>query len=229
MRWVSLGLTALFGAGLAACANRTPDPPDQVVYLAIGARYAAGMGAEPLTKGYVFQIADELDQRIDKVSLVPLAIPGADTAELDSGLERLLQTEIAPDLVTVWTGANDVIRGEQVDAFETALEQMFERLDDRTEAVIVAANVPDLTALRRFRNNPDPDVTRERIEAFNQVIAEQAEDNDVLLVDLYAEPVVDDLVSDQEEGFQVNKEGHSRIAEKFLEVILPALGLAPTV
>ena len=97
-----------------------------------------------------------------------------------------LESEIEPDLVTIWTGANDVIRGEDVDDFEAALEDMFERLRERTDGVIVAANIPDLTELPRFRENPDEDVTRERIEAFNEAIAEQAADHDVLLVDLYA-------------------------------------------
>jgi acyl-CoA thioesterase I len=71
-------------------------------------------------------------------------------------------------------------------------------------------------------------VTQERIEAFNEAIAAQAEDHDVLLVDLHAEAVEDDLVSD-EDGFHPNNEGHRQIAERFLAVILPALGLAPTV
>jgi lysophospholipase L1-like esterase len=50
----------------------------------------------------------------------------------------------------------------------------------------------------------------------------------VLLVDLYSEPVEDDLVSDRD-GFHPNNEGHRAIADRFLEVILPALGLEPTV
>jgi lysophospholipase L1-like esterase len=83
------------------------------------------------------------------------------------------------------------------------------------------------TELPRFRENPDEYVTRERIEAFNDAIAEQAEDYDVRLVDLDAEPVEDDLVSDKD-GFHPNDEGHRRIADEFLKVILPALGLAPT-
>jgi acyl-CoA thioesterase I len=176
----------------------------------------------------VFRIADELDERVDQVFLAPLAVPGADTEQLDAALELLLDSEVEPDLVTVWTGANDVIRGVDADDFEDELEEMFERLRDRTDGVIVAANIPDLTELPRFRENPDDDVTRERVQAFNDAIAEQAEDHDVLLVDLYAEPVEDDLVSDKD-GFHPNDEGHRRIADEFLKVILPALGLEPTV
>jgi acyl-CoA thioesterase-1 len=211
--------------GLGGCAS-SPEPPDRIVYLAIGASDAAGVGAEPLSHGYVFRIADELDQRVDQVFLAPLAIPGADTEQLDAALELFLASEIEPNLVTVWTGANDVIRGEDADDFEDALESMFERLRDRTDGVIAAANIPDLTELPRFREDPDEDVTRERIEEFNDVIAEQAEDHDVLLVDLHSEPIEDDLVSDKD-GFHPNDEGHQRIADEFLEVILPALGLEP--
>ena len=79
---------------------------------------------------------------------------------------------------------------------------------------------------RAFATQPDDDVTRERIEEFNQAIAEQALEHDVLMVDTYGEPVEDDLVSD-EDGFHPNNRGHQRIADRFLEVILPALGLAP--
>jgi lysophospholipase L1-like esterase len=223
--WLSargLALAAL-ALSLVGCAG-SPEPPERIVYLAIGASDAAGVGAEPLTDGYVFRIAEELDDRVDEVFLTPLAIPGARTEQLDVALEMLLETGIEPDLVTVWTGSNDVIRGEDADDFEDALESMFERLRDRTDGVIVPANTPELTELPRFREDSDDDVTEERIQEFNEVIAEQAEDHDVLLVDLYAEPVEDDLVSD-EDGFHPNDEGYQRIAEEFLEVILPALGL----
>jgi lysophospholipase L1-like esterase len=226
MRWISVVTVVLAGASVGACAGARPEQPDRLIYLAIGASDAAGVGAEPLTNGYVFQIADELDERIDEVFLAPLAIPGAGTAQLDAALAQLLATGVEPGLVTVWTGANDLIRGEDADDFEGELEDMFERLRERTDGVIVAANIPDLTQLPRFRDDPSEDVTRERIEAFNEAIAEQAADHDALVVDLYAQPVEDDLVSD-EDGFHPNNEGHRRIAEEFLEVILPALGLAP--
>jgi acyl-CoA thioesterase I len=228
MRWVSLFAVAISGAGLAACAGARPEPPERIVYVAVGASDAAGVGADPITRGYVFRIADELDERLDEAFLANLGVPGANTEQLDQALELFLTSEIEPDLVTVWTGANDVIQGRDADDFEDDLENIFERLRDRTDGVIVAANIPDLTSLPRFRDDPDDDVTVERIEAFNQAIAERAEDHDVLLVDLYRERVEDDLVSDRD-GFHPNNEGHQEIADRFLEVILPALGLEPTV
>jgi lysophospholipase L1-like esterase len=225
-----LPVLATLGVGLGACGGGTTmmiEPPDRIIYLAIGASDAAGVGADPLTRGYVFRIADALDERVDQVFLAPLAIPGASAEQLDSALELFLESEIEPNLVTVLTGSNDVIRGEDADDFENELAEIFERLRDRTDGVIVAGNIPDLTQLPRFRRDPDDDVTRERIEEFNEAIAGQAEDYDVLVVDLFAEPVEDDLVSDAD-GFHPNNEGHRRIAEEFLEVVFPALGLEPT-
>ena len=227
MRWM-LPVFVLFGSSLGGCGGATVEPPERIVYLAIGASDAAGVGADPFTRGYVFRIAEELDERVDQVFLAPLAVPGATTEQLDAALDLFLESEIEPNLVTVWTGPNDVIRGEDADDFEDELEDMFDRLRDRTDGLIVVANIPDLTELPRFREDPDEDVTRERIEEFNDAIAEQAEDYDVLVVDLHGEPVEDELVSD-EDGFHPNDEGHRRIADQFLEVILPALGLVPTV
>lgn len=226
MRCLWLFAVAVWAASLAACGS-SPEPPERLLYLAVGASDAAGLGAEPITRGYVYQIANELDDRIDVVLLANLGVPGASTAQLDDALELFFESDVEPGLVTVWTGANDVISGEDADDFQDDLESMFERLRDQTDGVIVAANIPDLTQLPRFRDEPDDDVTQERIQEFNEAIAEQAEDYDVLLVDLYSEGVEDDLVSD-EDGFHPNNEGHRRIADQFLEVILPALGLAPT-
>ena len=228
MRWVTLVTLAISGASLAACASAPPEPPERIIYLALGASDAAGVGADPITRGYVFRIVDELDERVDQAFLANLGVPGANTEQLDQALELFLSSEVEPDLVTVWTGANDVIQGRDADDFAGELEDIFERLRARTDGVIVAANIPDLTELPRFQDDPDDDVTQERIEEFNEAIAAQAEDHDVLLVDLYSEPVEDDLVSDRD-GFHPNNEGHRAIADRFLEVILPALGLEPTV
>jgi lysophospholipase L1-like esterase len=226
MNWITFAPVGLC-AVLAACAGSRPEPPKTIIYLALGASDAAGIGAEPITRGYVFRIADDLDRRVDEVVLANLGVPGADTEQVGEALDLFLVSPVEPNLVTVWTGANDLVQAADVDDFEDEVEDIFDGLRDRTDGVIAAANIPDLTELPRFRNDPDDDVTRERIEAFNEAIAEQAEDYDVLLVDLYSQPVEDDLVSDAD-GFHPNNAGHREIAEHFLSVILPALGLAAT-
>lgn len=230
MRGMRLFVLAISVAGLLECASGPPKPPQRLIYLALGASDAVGLGAEPITRGYVYQIINELDARIDLVLPANLGVPAANAEQIDGALELFFEADddVAPGLVTVWTGSNDIISGEDVDDFEDELEDIFERLRDRTDGVIVAANIPDLTQLPRFREEPDEDVTRDRIEEFNKAIAAQAEDYDVLLVDLYSQGVADDLISDKD-GFHPNNEGHRRIADQFLKVILPALGLTPSV
>jgi acyl-CoA thioesterase-1 len=225
MRHSSLAVLAAAFVMLSGCAS-APEPPERLVYLAVGASDAAGVGATPITRGYVYRITDELDGRLDQVFLANLGVPGASTEELDDALALFLASEVEPGLVTVWTGANDLIDGEDAGDFEDELEEMLGRLRDASEGVIVAGNVPDLTRLPRFRDEPDDDVTEERIAEFNGAIARQVEDYDALLVDLHAGRVSDDLVSDAD-GFHPNNEGHERIAAAFLAVILPALGLEP--
>lgn len=217
-------------AGAAGCASGPPEPPQRLIYLALGASDAAGLGAEPVTRGYVYEITNELDERIDVVLLANLGVPAATAEQLDGALRLFLDADddVEPGLVTVWTGANDLINGEDVDDFEDELEDIFDRLRDRTDGVIAVANIPNLTDLPRFRTEPDDDVTLERIEEFNEAIATQAEDHGVLLVDLFGQDVMDVLVSEKD-GFHPNNAGHRRIADRFLKVILPALGLSPTV
>lgn len=98
---------------------------ERIAYLAIGASDAAGVGANPITRSYVFRIADELDARVDEVFLAPLALPGATAGQIDRALELFLESGIESNLVTVWTGPNDVIPGEDVDDFEDELEDIF--------------------------------------------------------------------------------------------------------
>ncbi len=133
--------------GLAACAT---SQPREILYLALGASDAAGVGAVPPTEGYVFRIEDELEERVDDVRLVNLGVPGADVALIERTLEGFLATGQEPDLVTLWAGPNDVIRGDDPEDFEKDLADILEQLRDETDAVIVMANVPDLTELPGF-------------------------------------------------------------------------------
>jgi acyl-CoA thioesterase-1 len=215
-----LMLIVLAGLGLTACATS----PDDIRYLALGGSDAIGVGAIPPTEGYVFLIEDELEDRADDVQLVNLGVPRGDVAAIERVLEGFLATGEEPDLVTLWVGPNDVIRGDDPEDFEGDLEDILEQLREETDAVVVMANIPELTDLPRFREEPDPDVTEDRVEAFNEAIERQAERFDVPIVDLHEEDVEDDLVSDLD-GFHPNNEGHRRIAEEFLEVILPELAL----
>ncbi len=212
-----------------ACDGGPPEAigrKERVLYVALGASDAFGVGAEPVGNGYVYRIRDALDREVRRVDLINLGIPGAEADRIGDSARVLLESGARPDIVTLWTGANDVIAGRPAADFESDLDNLLARLRGDSGAFVVVANIPDLTQLPRFRARPEPKVTRERVRTFNDAIARQAKRHDVPATDLYAQPVERDLVSDID-GFHPSNEGHARIARHFLDVMLPALGFGP--
>jgi acyl-CoA thioesterase I len=225
-RWLMVMLAALLFTACGSSSGQDPPPVEgPLSYLALGASDAFGIGASPLTNGYVYRIDDALDQeRAQPVDLTNTGIPGALADEILQALDLALGIGIRPDLVTLWTGANDLTRGRPPADFAADLDAILGRLRQDTAALIFMADLPDLTALPRFVQEPDPDVTAERVAAFNAEIEGLAALHGVTLVRLSELPVEEELTSDLD-GFHPSDEGHARIAEAFLQVIRPALGL----
>jgi acyl-CoA thioesterase-1 len=217
-----LVLSAVGSTQLSGCAASGRRGDDRaILYLAMGASDALGIGADPLRNGYVYRIRDELDrQSREDIRLLNLAIPGGTTRDLRQGLQLALRRQVKPDLVTIWTGANDIIDGEHPEDFEKELSTILRELRDKTSAFIVIADIPDLTKAPRFKAQPSRVVTSERIALFNRVIAKQANAFNVPVVSLSKEEVTDELVSDID-GFHPSNRGHRLIAQLFLKQILP--------
>ena len=213
----------LLCVSLASCAG-TRERPIEFVYLALGASDATGVGAVPLTEGYVYLIDRELERRMPGVFLINLGVPGARIDLIKEQVRLAEQLGTKANLVTLWTGGNDLVNGDDPKRFQDDLRAMLGLIEDNISSRIVVANLPDMTMLPRFRSSPSPSVTPERVAAFNRAIAEEAKRVDAQLVDLFASPVREDLVFDVD-GFHPNNAGHREIAAQFLRVILPALNL----
>jgi lysophospholipase L1-like esterase len=217
--WFLLPAVLMVGSG--GCASRIPR---EVVYAAFGASDAVGIGAVPLKNGYVWRIRDDLEREIETVRLINLGVPAADVRGVEDLLTLALESGLRPDLVTVWVGTNDVIAGGDPDEFEDRLENILRLLRGKTEARVVVADVPDLTQIPRFARDPDPFVTRARVDAVNRAIHRLVEAFDAHLVPMADSPVIRECVSDVD-GFHPNNRGHAKIAETFLQVIRPLLGI----
>ena len=207
-----------------ACAKAPSDKKIEFVYLALGASDATGVGALPLTEGYVFLIKRELDQRLPGVALINLGVPGARIDLIKEQVRIALQVGTKANLVTLWTGTNDLVHGDDPKTFQEDLRFILQNVRNTVSKTIVVANLPDLTQLPRFRSNPSPAVTIERVQAFNRAIEQEAKDVDAPVVNLFAQPVQEDLVLDLD-GFHPNDAGHREIARLFLQVIRLKLGL----
>lgn len=224
-RYLTAALACFFllaSIQLSSCSVSDRQGRD-ILYLAIGASDALGIGATPLRNGYVYRIRDELEQQTrGDVRLLNLGIPGGSTRELRQALQLALRREVKPDLITLWTGANDVINGQAAEDFEKELSAILSELRDKSSAFVVIGDIPDLTKSRRFKLQPSPVVTANRIAAFNRVIEKHASASNVPVVRLSREQITDELVSEID-GFHPSDKGHRLIAQLFLKVILPKL------
>jgi len=207
-----------------ACATVPREKKIEFVYLALGASDATGIGAFPLMEGYVYLIKAALDKRFPGVALLNLGVPGARIDLIKEQVQLAMRVHAKANLITLWAGGNDLIHGDDPKTFQEDLRFILQSLHKDVSKVIVIANLPDLTQLPRFQANPSPVVTLERVRAFNRVIEQEARAVGAPLVDLFDQPVREDLVSDLD-GFHPNDAGHREIARLFLQMILPALGV----
>lgn len=191
---------------------------ERLVYVAMGASDAVGVGAFPLTNGYVYKINEGLQQRARDVVLHNLGVSGKRISYIESS-ELPAALAFQPDIITIWAGPNDIIHGTDVSNFESSLYNILYQLQTQTTALVVIANVPDLTVLPRFLIEPDSDVTVVRINAFNRVIFQQATLFSVPVVDLYSGGYASDWEYVSLDGFHPSNQGHAKIAELFLEII----------
>lgn len=202
----------------AGCDGGTAD----IHYVAIGASDATGVGASPVTNGYVFRIEHTLEDKGKETDLLNLGIPGADT-DLMRETSLPLAKAKNPDLVTIFAGANDLVGGISPQDFEQDLRAIIQQLTEETQAFIVVATIPDATQAPRFINDPDRDVTRERLDQFNAAILREAAEFGASVADLRNVDVGGDVTSN--DGFHPNDEGYKRIAEEFLKIIEPHFGV----
>lgn len=217
-------LTAFILLPLGCDSDDFTGDEDEITYLAVGASDALGVGAFPdADDGYVFIIEDELDEAYEEdvnlCTLCLVALPAAELDRIEDVLNNVLDAGVEPDIVTILVGSNDIIAGVDPADFEAQLREAITAiLDASPNAFIVIGNVPNLMQLPRFMDGEDPDVTPENIMTFNAIIAEVAADFGISLVDLFSEMITADFVAD--DGFHPSDQGHERIAELFLDVIL---------
>ena len=195
----------------------------EIHYVSLGASDVTAVGATPITNGYVYLVREGIQQKTgESVSLSNLGVPGATISDIDNLEVQLLKLD-KPDLITLSTGSNDLIGGDDVDGFESDLRGLLGKLQSISPgSLIFIANVPNLVMAERFVNDPDPDVNTANILKYNQAILRQATAFDAVLVDLYSVQLNDSLTSEVD-GFHPNDRGHRVIADKFLEAIDPLI------
>ncbi|MBI4001549.1 MAG: SGNH/GDSL hydrolase family protein [Nitrospira defluvii] len=221
---IHIVMAAILSLSLSGCGSGPREKKIEFVYLALGASDATGVGATPLTEGYVFLIKQELDRRMPGVFLINLGIPGSRIDLIKEQVRVAKQLGTKTNLVTIWTGANDLVHGDDPKTFRQDLRFILQTLREHVSQNIVIGNLPDLTRLPRFQRAPEPRVNLARVNAYNEAIAQEARDVSASVVDLFAQPVREELIFDVD-GFHPNDAGHREIARLFLPAILAKLGV----
>lgn len=184
-------------------------------YVALGDSTGVGVGAAQ-GGGYVDRLATRLRASGAEVDLVNLCVSGATTKDV---LQSQLAQAIAagPTLITLGIGINDAGHGGPVEAFAQNFEQIAEKLT-ATGAPVVITNIPDmsLAPVTKMAGISDTWV-KDRIRAFNQVIADIAARRRLLTFDMFT--TSRELIPDHPEffssdGFHPSAEGYEAWASR---------------
>lgn len=196
------------------------------VYVALGDSAAQGLGASSIARGYVPRIAAGLEAALDRrVILLNISLSGG-TAEsvlasqmpLLSGLQAG-NTALAPDLVTLDIGGNDVsLQRLSVEDFSSLIDTICRGLPRPA----VVANIPTFKPL----------ASAERAALLSKAIDDAAKENGCGLVDLHG--VSEDMSAREymfthhaADLFHPSDAWYHRWSELFMEQIASILGFVP--
>jgi lysophospholipase L1-like esterase len=196
-----------------------------VVYVALGDSTVEGIGASRADRNYVSLLHERLRAVYPAARLTNLGVAGATSADVVA--EQLPRAiPLAPRLVTLSVGPNDVTSSVPPAAYERNVQAILERLERQTPALVVVTLLPDLGVTPRFRGRPQQEAVARRTEALNEILRAQARRRGAVLVDLHGPsreevPRRPELVA--ADGYHPSDAGYARWAE------LMWRGLAPHV
>ena len=162
-------------------------------------------------RGWSFRLADRLSAARGGLLYANLAARGATTREI---LARQLARAVAmrPDLATVFSGTNDVLRPRfDARAFAADVLAVQRGLRD-AGAQVLTFTLPDLSALLPLARPIAP-----RIRAMNDAVRAACAASGAQLVDIAALPLATDARFWNEDRIHANAAGHERIAAALAE------------
>ncbi len=194
-----------------------------VVHVAFGDSTGVGIGAR--RGGYVARVFERIERVRAGSSVKNFCMSGAETADVLRGqLTRLDGTR--PTLVTLGIGINDISHGVAPDVFARNYEEIVTRLRSKTDAPIVATNIPDISHAPRVPVFLHEQV-RQRIQLFNTHIANIASRHDVVLVDAYdmsRQVIPNHPEFFSADGFHPSDEGYEYWAKMMWPAVKQAIG-----
>ena len=160
--------------------------PISIRYLALGDSFTIGTGIQP-DKAFPAVLAQKWRDAGRTVELVNPAKNGYTTDDLLAKVLTLAQA-FGPTFVTLLIGANDIVRGGSDDA---RYREQIRRIHRAMRAASIPAKAVVVLPQPEWSRSPaaspygTPESLRTRIEHFNMIMADEAENAGSQFVDLY--------------------------------------------
>jgi lysophospholipase L1-like esterase len=227
------------GAGVVGSSTPERTPQAAIVYAAVGASESVGIGATDPTRDSWPQVLFKTALPESTV-LYNFGIPGATVAQaLSDEVPEALSVQ--PTLVTVWLNVNDIINGVEAQQYQDELDQLVHSLRRDGAVRVLVANTPYLDRLPAYLDcragnppagvdcpstlaNTPPAALNAIVSAYNSAIAQVAEREGAILVDLNAQGEVPDMHPDwvSSDGFHPSTAGYAAIAGVFASMLKQA-------
>jgi len=212
-------LLSVFGCGEETPATSAPKAPavpaEQTAVPRDGVIVAVG---DSLTAGY--RVAENqaypaiLQQRLDRDDYNYQVINSGISGETSSGTLARLDwvLTLKPDIIILETGANDGLRGIDLQLTRDNLDRIVTRL--RAEGIVVV-----LAGMKMVKNLGEP-FTRE----FESLYAVIAAKHDVILIPFFLEGVAANRQLNQTDGIHPTEEGYRRVVDHLYPFVVKAIG-----
>lgn len=166
----------------------------------IGTSLTAGLGLPP-EQSYPALLQEKFDAAGENYLVVNRGVSGETSAGARARLPSLLDPPA--DVYVIETGANDGLRGLDVDAMRENIQAIIDG---------IRAEVPSARIYLVAMEAP-PNLGRTYTSAFRQVFPELAARNDVTLIPFLLDGVIADRRYNQEDGMHPNAAGARIVAE----------------
>ena len=191
---------------------RTPtsgaDP--RPVLLIVGTSLTAGLGLDP-DDAYPALLQQKLDSADISFRVVNAGFSGETSAGALRRLEWLLRD--SAQVVLIETGANDGLRGQDVDSTRATLRAIVRR---------VKTVLPDATILLAQMESP-PNLGERYTTAFREMFPAVAKEEGITLLPFLLDGVAGVSAMNQGDGIHPNEAGSRIVAENVFRAILPVL------
>lgn len=206
-RQLLLTLICLVSAVPVLCSKAVADD-DRPRIVAFGDSLTAGLGV-PAEDAYPAQLQHRLDEQGIRYRVINAGVSGETTAGGLRRVEWVLKSR--PHVVLLELGANDGLRGLNLEQTKANLERIIQRCQEASVTVILAG--------MKLPPNYGADYTK----GFEAIYPALAKQHGLTLIPFFLDGVAGSSTLNQADGIHPTREGYRIIADKVLEQIKPLL------